>query len=276
MTDQADKAGRFRALHERAGAFIIPNPWDVGTARILAGSGFEALATTSAGMAFALGLPDGGATRDQVLAHCRAIVAATPLPVSADLEKGFGDSPESAAETVQAAAACGLAGCSIEDYSGRRDEPIYDFNLALDRIAAAVEAARGLPHDFVFTARCENYIRGNPDLDDTLKRLQAYESAGADVLYAPGLTDLETIEIVCDSLTKPVNVVMGLMGGNMTLDELAAAGVKRVSVGAALARVAFGAFVKATREMAERGTFTFAEDCIGFPELQAYFTPPDG
>lgn len=276
MTDQADKAGRFRALHERAGAFIIPNPWDVGTARILAGSGFEALATTSAGMAFALGLPDGGATRDQVLAHCRAIVAATPLPVSADLEKGFGDSPESAAETVQAAAACGLAGCSIEDYSGRRDEPIYDFNLALDRIAAAVEAARGLPHDFVFTARCENYIRGNPDLDDTLKRLQAYESAGADVLYAPGLTDLETIEIVCDSLTKPVNVVMGLMGGNMTLDELAAAGVKRVSVGAALARVAFGAFVKATREMAEQGTFTFAEDCIGFPELQAYFTPPDG
>lgn len=275
MTDQADKAVRFRALHERAGAFIIPNPWDVGTARILAGSGFEALATTSAGMAFALGLPDGGATRDQMLAHCRAIVAATPLPVSADLEKGFGDSPESAAETVQAAAACGLAGCSIEDYSGGRDEPIYDFNLALDRIAAAVEAARGLPHDFVFTARCENYIRGNPDLDDTLKRLQAYESAGADVLYAPGLSDLETIEIVCDSLTKPVNVVMGLMGGNMTLDELAAAGVKRVSVGAALARVAFGAFVKATREMAERGTFTFAEDCIGFPELQAYFTPPE-
>ena len=183
----------FRALHEQASAFIIPNPWDVGTASILAALGFRALATTSAGMAFSLGVPDGYVSREAVLAHCRTIVSATDLPVSADLEKGFGDSPESVAETIRDAAETGLAGCSIEDYTGDDANPIFAFDLAVERISAAVEASRALPHDFVLTARGENLIRGRNDLDDTIKRLQAFEAAGADVLYAPGLRDLESI-----------------------------------------------------------------------------------
>ena len=202
----------FRRLHEEPGAFIIPNPWDIGTARILAAMGFRALATTSAGMAFSLGVAEGQTGREAVLDHCRAIVAATPLPVSADLEKGFGDSPESAAETVRAAAGIGLAGCSLEDHTGRPDAPIYDLTLAVERIAAAAEAARALPDDFVLTARCENFLWGRPDLDDTIRRLQAFEQAGADVLYAPGLHDLGAIRTVCAALTKPVNVVMGMPG----------------------------------------------------------------
>jgi 2-methylisocitrate lyase-like PEP mutase family enzyme len=203
------KGNVFRALHGQDGAFVIPNPWDIGTARILASLGFQALATTSAGMAFALGLPDGGVSKERVLKHCREIVEATDLPVSADLEKGFGDSPESVAETVRAAAAVGLAGCSIEDHTNRRDDPIFPFDLAVERIAAAVEACRGLPHDFVLTARAENFLWGRPDLDDTLRRLKAFEEAGADVLYAPGLYDLDTIRTVCRAVKKPVNVIMG-------------------------------------------------------------------
>ena len=268
----AEKASRFRALHERAGAFIIPNPWDSGTARVLAAMGFEALATTSAGHAFSLGLPEGVLTRDQALQHCRDIVGATGLPVSADLEKGFGDSPESVAETIRAAAGTGLAGCSIEDHTGRRDEPIYPFDLAVERIQAAVEAARGLPRDFVLTARSENFLWQRPDLDDTIRRLQAFEAAGADVLYAPGLRDLEMIRSVCQSAGKPVNVVMGLPGVTFGLAELAAAGVKRVSVGSALSRLAFGAVLRAAREMTEKGTFSFAADAAGFAELEALFT----
>ena len=265
------KGEAFRALHEQEGAFIIPNPWDIGTARILAAMGFQALATTSAGMAFSLGKGDGQVSPEDVLAHCRAIVAATDLPVSADLEKGFGDSPESVAETIRAAAATGLAGCSIEDFTGDRSDPIFPLDLATERIAAGVAACRELPHDFVLTARCENLIRGRNDLDDTIKRLQAYEAAGADVLYAPGLRDLESIRTVCAAVDKPVNVIMGLPGATFSLDELAAAGAKRISVGSALARVAFGAFVAAGREMANNGTFAYAEQAIAFSDIERYF-----
>jgi 2-methylisocitrate lyase-like PEP mutase family enzyme len=269
--DQASRAERFRALHEQDGAFIIPNPWDVGTARILASLGFSALATTSAGLAFSLGTPEGTVPRDRVLEHCRAIASATDLPVSADLEKGFGCSPESAAETIRAAAATGLAGCSIEDHTNRRDDPIFEFTLAVERIAAAAEAARALPHDFILTARCENLLWNRPDLDDTIRRLQAFEEAGADVLYAPGLHDLDTIRLVCASVGRPVNVVMGMPGATLSVEELADAGVKRISVGSALCRLAFGAFVRGALEMMNAGTFTFASGAIGFSELESHF-----
>ncbi len=261
----------FRALHGRDGAFVIPNPWDLGTARILASAGFEALATTSAGLAFSLGAPEGRVSREQVLAHCRDMVTATGLPVSADLEKGFGDAPEAVAETIRAAAGTGLAGCSIEDYTGRADEPIFEFDLAVERIAAAVEACRKLPYDFVLTARAENFLHGRQDLDDTMKRLQAFEAVGADVLYAPGLRDLETIRTVCSSLEKPVNVVMGLPGATFGVPDLAEAGVKRIGVGSALARLAYGAMVEAAKEMAAQGTFGWAGDAIGFKALEDIF-----
>lgn len=269
--DQQQKNARFRALHERPGAFIIPNPWDVGTARVLASLGFEALATTSAGLAHSLGVRDGMVSREKALTHCRVIVEASDLPVSADLEKGFGDTPEDVADTIRDAAATGLAGCSIEDHTNRRDAPIFEFNLAVERIQAASAAKRELPHDFVLTARCENFLWGRPDLDDTIKRLQAFESAGADVLYAPGLHDLETIRTVCASITKPVNVVMEMPGTTFVVSELADVGVKRVSVGSALSLAAFGAFVRAAKEMKEYGTFTFSSDAIGFSELEDYF-----
>jgi len=268
----SDQGTIFRRLHETPGAFIIPNPWDVGTARILAALGFRALATTSAGMAFSLGMAEGLVPREDTLNHCRAIVAATPLPVSADLEKGFGDSPESAAETIRVAAGLGLAGCSLEDHTGRREQPIYDFTLSAERIEAAAQACRALPQDFVLTARCENFLWGRPDLDDTIRRLQAFEKAGADVLYAPGLQDLDTIRTVCAALTKPVNVVMGLAGTTFSVAELADAGVKRISVGSALARLAYGAFVSAAREMTSQGTFCFSEKAMGFAELDGFFT----
>jgi 2-methylisocitrate lyase-like PEP mutase family enzyme len=271
--NQQHKGAMFRALHGQDGAFVIPNPWDVGTARILAAMGFQALATTSAGMAFSLGVPDGRVSRAQTLAHCRAIVEATELPVSADLEKGFGDTPESVAETVRAAAEIGLAGCSIEDHTNRKGDPIFEFKLAVERIAAAVEACRGLPHDFVLTARAENFLWGRPDLDDTLRRLKAFEEAGADVLYAPGLHDLDTIRTVCSALKKPVNVIMGMPGVTFSVGDLAAAGVKRISVGSALAREAFGTFVRACREMRDGGTFRFAGDAIGFEEIERFFEP---
>lgn len=264
----------FRALHEQEGAFVIPNPWDVGSARMLAALGFRALATTSAGMAFSLGLADGEVSRGDVLAHCLALVAATDLPVSADLEKGFGDSPESAAETIRAAAETGLAGCSLEDFTGDPRQPIFPFEMAVERITAAVEAKRALPNDFVLTARCENLIQGRDDLDDTIKRLLAYEEAGADVLYAPGLRDLETIRAVCASVGKPVNVLIGMPGTAFTVAELAGAGVKRISVGSLLARVAFGAFVAAAREMAGQGSFQFANDAMGSAEIEGLLGDP--
>jgi 2-methylisocitrate lyase-like PEP mutase family enzyme len=272
---RARKGQIFRALHEQDGAFVIPNPWDIGTARILAAMGFPALATTSAGMAFALGLPEGRVSKEQTLAHCRDIVRATDLPVSADLEKGFGDTPESVAETVRAAAQIGLAGCSIEDHTNRKADPIFAFDLAVERIEAAVEACRRLPHDFILTARCENFLWGRRDLDDTLKRLKAFAKAGADVLYAPGLHDLETIRTVCAAVDKPVNVVMGMPGATFSVEDLAAAGVKRISVGSALVRAAFGTFVRASREIKDRGTFHFARDAIGFTELEGFFAPLD-
>ncbi|AXI55356.1 2-methylisocitrate lyase [Sulfitobacter sp. JL08] len=261
----------FRALHSQPAAFVIPNPWDTGSARILAALGFPALATTSAGMAFSMGLREGMASRDAVLAHCREIVTATNLPVSADLEHGFGHSPESAAKTIVAAAETGLAGASLEDHTGDPDAPIYDFSLAVERITAAVEACRALQDDFVFTARCENLLWGRDDLDDTIKRLQAFEAAGADVLYAPGLTDLASIRLVCDSLSKPVNVVMGMPGRTFSVADLSAAGVKRISVGSALARLAYGTLVRAARDMAQNGTFDFADDAMGFKELEQHF-----
>jgi 2-methylisocitrate lyase-like PEP mutase family enzyme len=269
-----DRGASFRALHQEQGAFIIPNPWDIGTARVLAATGFRALATTSAGMAFSLGIAEGRVSRTDTLAHCKAIVGATELPVSADLEKGFGDGPESAAETIRAAADIGLAGCSLEDHTGKRDDPIFDFHLAVERIDAAAQACRALPHDFVLTARCENHLWGRHDLDDTIKRLQAFEKAGADVLYAPGLHDLAAIRAVCGALTKPVNVVMGMPGATFGAGELAEAGVKRISVGSALARLAFGSLVNAANEMKSTGTFRFSENAIGFAELERLVTSP--
>ena len=265
--DQTEKAKAFRALHERAGAFVIPNPFDAGTARILAGLGFEALATTSAGCAFGLGRRDGAITREQALAHAKAIVEATPLPVSADLENGFGDAPEAAALTVRRAAEAGLVGCSIEDSTGRPEQPIYEFDHALERVKAAVEAARSLPFAFTLTARAENFLHGRPDLDDTLARLQAFEAAGADVLYAPGLREVEPIRRVCEALSKPVNVLAGLGPTPLTVEQLAAAGVRRISLGGALSRVALGAVLNAAREVKTTGTFGFLSGAASPKEI---------
>jgi 2-methylisocitrate lyase-like PEP mutase family enzyme len=274
MTESnAGKVDAFRALHQRDAIFVVPNPWDVGSARILAGMGFEALATTSAGMAFALGASEGSVSPQQTLDHCRSIVEATPLPVTADLEKGFGDSPESVADTIRAAAETGLAGCSIEDYTQRRDDPIFDFALAVERIAAAAEACRALPGDMLLTARAENFLWQRADLDDTIRRLQAFSNAGADVLYAPGLPDIDSVRRLCAEVDKPVNVVTGLPGRRFRLDELADAGVKRVSIGGAFARAAYGSLVSAAREITGQGSFTFADGLIGFAELDAFFEP---
>jgi 2-methylisocitrate lyase-like PEP mutase family enzyme len=261
----------FQALHQRPGVFVIPNPWNAGSARILAALGFEALATTSGGYAFNAGLPDSphALTRDGILANARSIAEATDLPVSADLQNGFGDAPEVCAETIRLAAQAGLAGGSIEDSIGEADEPIYDFPLAVERVAAAAEAARA--SRFVLTARCENFLWGRPDRDDTIRRLQAFAEAGADVLYAPGLPDLEAIRAVCSAVSKPVNVLMGLKGTLYSVDQLKAAGAKRISVGGSLARAALGAFVRAAREIKENGTFTYAENAISQAEISGYF-----
>jgi len=267
---QTEKGTRFRALHERAGAFIIPNPWDAGSARVLAALGFEALATTSAGFAFSLGRPDGAVSREEALAHCRDIVAASPLPVSADLEKCFGEAPEIVAETVRLAAEAGLAGCSVEDATGDQGKPIFDAGLAAERVAAAVEAARRLPFTFTLTARAENFLHGRADLDDTIRRLQSFEKAGADVLYAPGLRDISQVRTLCASVGKPVNILAGAKGWRVSLAELAAAGAKRISVGGLLSRVAFGALLRAAHEMKEHGTFAFAEDAATHPEVTAF------
>ena len=267
MPDQASKAFAFRNLHTRPGVFVIPNPWDAGTAKILTQLGFEALATTSAGLAFALGRNDGAATREETLANARVIVDATSLPVSADLENGFGHSPEKVAETILLAASVGLVGGSIEDASEDGDKPIYDLNLAVERIAAAVGAARAQKIHFTLTARAENFLHGRPDLDDTIARLQAFEKAGADVLYAPGLPSLEAIREVCSAVNCPVNVIAGLGGPAFTLKQLADAGVKRVSVGSALSRAALGAFLRAAREMKDLGTFNFAREALPYVEI---------
>jgi 2-methylisocitrate lyase-like PEP mutase family enzyme len=271
MRTQAEKASAFRALHEREHAFIIPNPWDIGTARLLEHLGFEALATTSAGYAFSLGQRDYMLGRDNTLAHAASIVSATDLPVSADLENGFGDEPETAAETIRLAAATGLAGGSIEDSTGRPGDPIYQFDMAVERIRAAAEAARSLPFPFTLTARSENFLWGRPDLGDTIKRLQAYQEAGADVLYAPGLASKDDITAVVNSVDRPVNVVMGLKGVQLSLAELSEIGVKRISVGSALSRAALGAFLRAAREMREHGTFKFADEAVSYSEISKMF-----
>ena len=268
------KYNAFKALHERAGTFVIPNPWNAGTAKILTALGFEALATTSAGYAFSIGQEDSASdlTRDGVLANAKEIVEATHLPVSADLQNGFGPSPETCSETVRLASSIGLAGGSIEDATGHPSVPIYDFQLAVERVEAAAETAQ--THQFLLTARAENYLHGRPNLDDTIRRLQSFADAGADVLYAPGLTSLEAIREVCASVSKPVNVLMGLQGATFSVEELAAAGVKRISVGGSLARAALGAFVRAASEVKENGTFTYVTEAVSHVEVSAYMTTP--
>ncbi|TPI48870.1 oxaloacetate decarboxylase [Mesorhizobium sp. B2-9-1] len=261
-----DKGKIFRDLH--ASTFVMPNPWDIGTTKLLSSFGFKALATTSAGFAFSRGLPDGAVTFDAMIHHCREVTAATELPVSADLERGKGDSPEQAAETIFAAEAAGLAGCSIEDHTGDPGNPIYDFSLATERVAAAVEAARALKHDFVFTARAENFLWGKTDLDDTIKRLQAFEKAGADVLYAPGIGDVEMVRTICSSLTRPVNV---MARPGFTIADLAMAGAKRISLGPWLTNFAYGMLETAAREIQQDGTFGFARAAMPFGKLQALF-----
>ncbi|MEX2246918.1 MAG: isocitrate lyase/phosphoenolpyruvate mutase family protein [Dehalococcoidia bacterium] len=271
MKTQHQLGEAFRALHQRPGAFIIPNPWDAGTARILVALGFEALATTSAGLAFSMGKRDNTVSRDDVLAHCAALTAAVDVPVSADLGDCFGSEPQTVAETVRLAAATGLAGCSVEDMKG--DYSIYDHALAAERVRAAADVAHALPFPFTLTARAENFLVGRRDLDDTIKRLQAYQEAGADVLYAPGLTTREEIAAVVTAVDRPVNVIAGIAGITLTFADLEALGVKRVSVGSTLARVAISAFLRASREMREHGTFTFGEGALSFREINAMFDP---
>ena len=268
---QAEKARIFRALHERDSAFIIPNPWNAGSARLLAHLGFEALATTSMGYAFSVGRPDGSLSREETLDYAAAIVRAADLPVSADLENGFGDAPEAAAETIRLAAAAGLVGGSIEDAARRENEPIYERKHAAERVRAAAEVARSLPFPFTLTARAENYLHGRPDLKDTIERLQSYQEAGADVLYAPGLTRPEEIAALVRSVDRPVNVLAGLAGIRMSASELSAIGVKRISVGSSLNRAALAGFLRAAKEMQERGTFTFTEEMANSRDITAIF-----
>jgi 2-methylisocitrate lyase-like PEP mutase family enzyme len=260
----------FKSLHQRAGAFVIPNPWNAGTAKILTALGFEALATTSSGYAFSAGRRDTPAdlSRDEILQNAKDIVDATHLPVSADLQDGFGPSPETCAATIRLASSAGLAGGSIEDATGDPDNPIYDFQLAVERVEAAAEMAQ--THHFLLTARAENFLYDRPNLDDTISRLQSFAEAGADVLYAPGLPGLEAIREVCSSVSKPVNVLMGLQGATFSVEELAAVGVKRISVGGSFARAALGAFVRAAREVKDKRTFTYAADAISTAELTAF------
>jgi 2-methylisocitrate lyase-like PEP mutase family enzyme len=267
---QAEKAQTFRALHTAPGAFIVANAWDAGSARILAGLGFKALATSSGASAGVLGRVDGRVTRDEAMAHCKAIVEATDLPVSADLEKGFGDSPRAAADTIRLAAHIGLVGASIEDATGDPAKPLYDPAHALDRIAAAVEAARATPFPFTLTARTENFLRNNPDLDDTIRRLRSFEAAGADVLMAPGLPDLDAVRAVCAALSKPVNFMAGIKGKSFTVAALSDAGVKRVSLATSLYRAAMTGLVNAAKEVNETGTFGYLDDLFPSPAMNAF------
>ena len=269
-TSQKERAERFRALHAGPRAFVIPNPWDGGSARLCAGLGFQALATSSGAMAGVLGRLDGEITRDEALAQIRVIVAATDLPLSADFEKGYGDSPATVAETVRLGAEAGLVGCSIEDATGDKERPLYDFAAAVARIEAAVAAARELPFPFMLTARAENFLRRKPDLDDTIARLQAYERAGADVLFAPGLPDLGSVRKVCAALNKPVNFMAGLKGKSFSVAELEAAGVRRISLATSLFRAAMTGLYEAAREVKDQGTFGFLERSLASAELARY------
>src|SRR5690349_10016362 len=271
MRTQAEKAVSFRALHERPGIFVIPNPWDAGSAKLLASLGFEALATTSLGYAASIGRVDGTLSRDDVLYNCRIIAEATDLPVSVDLENCYAHDPKEAAVTMRLAAEAGAVGGSIEDATGDKAKPIYDFSLAVERVAAAVEEARKLPFPFTLVARAENFLHGRPDLDDTIRRLQAFAAAGADVLYAPAVRDLQSIRTVVAAVPKPVNVVMGLSDPDITLEELKAAGVRRVSVGGALARLALAAARDAAVAMREQGSFAWVKDIMPAKELRSIF-----
>lgn len=272
MLNQEQKCRIFRALHERPGAFVIPNPWDLGTARLLQKIGFEALATTSAGYAYSIAKPDGAVDRNAMLEHVASLAASTDLPVSADLENGYADAPSDVAETVLLAAKAGLAGCSIEDLpSGHAGEP-YEIAFAAERVREAAEAAHSLGFPFMLTARAENFLIGRTDIDDTIARLQAFQEAGADVLYAPGLRTKDDIRAVVSSVDRPLNVIMGLQGVRLSVSELSDLGVKRISIGSALSRAAFGAFIRAAEEMHDSGTFSFADDAANYRDLNALFT----
>jgi 2-methylisocitrate lyase-like PEP mutase family enzyme len=271
--DQRRKSDRFRKLHAGPGAFVIANAWDAGSARVLESLGFEALATSSGACANTLGRRDGQVTRDEALSHARAIVEATTLPVSADLEKGFGDAPDDAAQTIRLAAEVGLVGGSIEDATGDKGKPIYDLAHAVERIAAAVEAARSLATPFVLTARAENFLHGRPDLDDTIRRLQAFEKAGADVLFAPFLPDLDAVRTVCASLSRPVNFMAGIRGKSFTVAELERAGVRRVSLATSLYRAAMTGLLEAAKEIRGQGTFTYLDRAVPSAELAGFMKP---
>jgi 2-methylisocitrate lyase-like PEP mutase family enzyme len=264
---QNEKACRFRALHEAPGIFVIPNPWDAISARLLAGLGFQALATSSAASAATLGRKDGAISREQALAHSRMIVDATDLPVSADLERGFGEAPEVVAESVRLAAGAGLVGCTIEDSTGNPDKPIYDLSLAVDRIAAAAQAARAQPFPFMLTARAHSFLYAAPDLDETIRRLQAFEVAGADVLFAPGLPDIASVRAVCQAVSKPFNFMVGIKGKSFSVEELAAAGVKRISLATSLYRAAMTGLLDAAREVKEKGQFGFLDRSVSTADL---------
>jgi 2-methylisocitrate lyase-like PEP mutase family enzyme len=268
---QLEKAKRFQELHRKPGAFLIPNPWDAGSARLLAGLGFEAFATSSAAAAGVLGRRDGRMSREESLANARLIVDATELPVAADLEHGFGDEPASAAETIRLAAGIGLVGGSIEDARPYREKPIYELSHATERVAAAVQAARSLPFPFTLAARAENFVRGNPDLDDTIKRLVAYEKAGADVLFAPGLPNLVSVRAVCSAVSKPVNFAVGGRGRSFSVAELVDAGVKRISFAASFYRAAMTGLLEAAQQAREQGTFSFVDRAMLTAELSRYF-----
>ncbi|MEL7541669.1 MAG: isocitrate lyase/phosphoenolpyruvate mutase family protein [Pseudomonadota bacterium] len=265
MTDQMTKGDAFRALHER-GCFIIPNPWDIGSAKLMTNMGFKALASTSSAFARSTGVNDYELTRDQVITHVRDLCQSTHLPISADLENGFGPAPEDCAETIRLGAEAGLVGGSIEDYTGTPGE-LYQIEHAKDRVAAAVEAARNLPSPFVLTARAENHFTGDGDLTDSIKRLQAYQEAGADVLYAPGLRSLSDIRSVISSVDRPINVLLGPKDGLVPVAELAALGVRRVSLGGSLAILAMDAVYKAGRELLDQGTFDYTEGGTPAPEI---------
>lgn len=267
MISQYEKGAAFVALHQRAGAFIIPNPWDVGSACLLSALGFEALATTSGGFANTLGRVDGKVLLEEKIAHCRALCAATSLPISADLENCYADQPDAAALNLLRVAETGVVGASIEDYSGDPGRGIYEFQHAVDRVQAAVEAVRKLPHPFVLTARAENLLRGRIDLDDTIRRLQAFAAVGADVLFAPGLTTLDQVRAVTSAVTQPVNVLAPAIK-DVTVGALAAAGVKRISVGGTLSRAASGALLRAAREMRDPGSFTWTGEIATIAEIE--------
>jgi 2-methylisocitrate lyase-like PEP mutase family enzyme len=267
---QAEKARQFRALHAAPGAFVIANVWDGGTARMMEGLGFTALATSSGASAGVLGRRDGKVTREEALAQIKVICDATDLPVSADLEKGFGDAPSIVAETIGLAAKAGLVGGSIEDASGNPDAPIFDLGPAVERIAAAVASARALPFPFVLTGRCENFLRGRPDLDDTIKRLKAYEAAGADALMAPGLPDLDSVRAVCAAVKTPFNFMVGIKGKSFTVAALASAGVKRISLATSLYRAAMTGLMSAAKEVREHGTFGYLDTTLATPDLNAF------